>query len=185
MSVKMKTSLFRDFLYLHEVITHGKISSAALKNGIKASNLSNIVKNLEKIISKKLFLRHANGLIPTTEALNLDKQITYLENLFDKTAAFFVTENHFGNIALYLPENLHFDNLEKFCREHSCTISKAEVPEQADVIVSYVPINIPEMITVENTIGRQIRQTIWIASINKEKPLRLAEQLITWLHNFG
>ena len=182
MSVKLKTSLFRDLLYLHEVIRHKQISAAAQKNGIKASNLSTIIKNLEKLSGKKLFIRHSNGLVPTADALKLDKRIFLLEEYFNQTAQAFLTKKRNESILLYLPENFRFDNLEKFTREHACVIKSVDTPEQADVIVSCRPVKNPEMIIVENTVGDPLRQTIWIASVNEEKALLLAESLITALH---
>ena len=182
MSVKLKASLFRDLLYLHEVIFYKQISSAAQKNGIKASNLSTNIKNLEKLSGKKLFIRHSNGLTPTADAIKLDKLISRLDEYFNQTTQAFLTKKRSENILLYLPENLWFDNLEKFSREHACVIRSVETPEQADVIVSYHPVENSEMIIVTNTIGSSFRQTIWIAAVNEKKALLLAETLIAALH---
>lgn len=52
MSVKSKSSLFRDLLYLREVICCGQISRAANNNGIKASNLSKIITDIENVSQK-------------------------------------------------------------------------------------------------------------------------------------
>ena len=174
--------MFRDFLYLHEVIIHKQINAAAIKNGIKAPNLSRIIKNMEHISGKKLFIRQPNGLIPTDAALKLDEQIARLEACFEETSTFFSANNHQEDILLYLPPNLHFGMLEKFSLENGCRVFLTAETQKADVIVGYEPIENSQMIVVKNTIGRQMTQTIWVASINRKKPLRLAEHLITELH---
>ena len=47
MSVKLKTSMFRDLLYLHEVIIHKQINAAAIKNGIR-HRLKSLLKSKTK-----------------------------------------------------------------------------------------------------------------------------------------
>ena len=69
MSVKSKTTLFRDLLYFKEVVAAQQISAAAEKNGIKPSNLSKIIQNLEIMTTRKLFKRSSRGFEPTSEAL--------------------------------------------------------------------------------------------------------------------
>ena len=182
MSVKLKVALFRDLLYLREVICYGKISAAAEKNGIKPSNLSAIIKNLEHMSGKKLFLRRTNGLFPTDEALELAQKISGLENSFEQTVSAFLSPNQTQHISLYLPANLQFTELEDFAKKHAFIMRQTDFPEQADVIVSYAPLNDSDKVIVENTIGRRMRQTIWVAAVNKEKALLLAEHLIVTLH---
>ncbi len=181
MIIKTKAALFRDFLYLHEVIKHHQISAAAMKNGIKASNLSKLIKNLEDISGKRLFIRQPQGLIPTTEALKMAEMITQIEKLFDQAAGHIFSVKADTVLKLYLPDNLVLKNLERFSES---PVSLCRDSDTADVIVAYSapPVN-RDLISVENHIGTGFSQTLWVSAVNQENALSLARFIIGEMHS--
>lgn len=55
----------KGLLYLGATIRNSSIKQAADKNGIKASNLSRLLKDLERKLGVQLLIRKSNGVIPT------------------------------------------------------------------------------------------------------------------------
>ena len=180
MPIKSKAILFRNFLYLNEVIKASRISVAAEKNGIKASNLSKIITDMEELTQKKLFIRTNKGLIPTKEALTFSEIISNIENSFDNQAQKLLNTQIKDTISLYVPENIEIKNLHLF---NETTILFCNNKETADVFVSYTqPENNDELITVNNTIGKDFKQTIWVCSINQPQAINLARFIICQMH---
>ncbi len=180
MSVKTKSILFRNLLYLHEVITHNNINITAEKNGIKASNLSKIIKDLENITQKQLFLRSNKGVIPTDEALKLSILISELEELFDSISKEIFKPQNKKSLVLYIPDNMEIKNLNMF-QQSEIILSKDE--QNADVIVSYKkPENTQKLIVVENYIGTDFKQKIWVSAVNSKQAIELARFIIGQIH---
>lgn len=181
MSIKSKAILFRNLLYLNEVIQLSQISAAAEKNGIKASNLSKIIKELEDMLQQQLFIRTNSGLIPTDEALKLSKLINQTEanfnNLIEKIE-YFETKKI---LYLYTPENIEIKNLKLFTQKKVVLCQSAD---NADVIISYSkPQNHKNLITVENNFGTEFKQKIWVSSSNSKAAIELAKFIIYQMHH--
>ena len=64
-TLKNKVILLRELLALKEVVDRGSIQIAANKNGIKNSNMSQLIKNLESLLGVKLINRNFDGSQPT------------------------------------------------------------------------------------------------------------------------
>ncbi|MBQ8870197.1 MAG: LysR family transcriptional regulator [Alphaproteobacteria bacterium] len=180
MSIKSKTILFRNLLYLNEVIKFSQINAAAEKNGIKASNLSKIIKDLEDYLQKQLFIRTSNGLIPTTKALELSQMINQTETAFDEIIEKIAVNENKKSLQLYIPDNIELKNLQSF-KENKIIFCSSSV--DADVIVSYEkPQNYQNLIMVENCIGTEFKQKIWVSSKNSKQALNLSRFIICQMH---
>lgn len=180
MLIKSKAILFRNLLYLNEVIKVSQINSAAEKNGIKASNLSKIITNMEELTQKKLFNRTNKGLIPTKEALMFSEIISNIESFFDDQSIKILSAQIKNSVSLYIPDNITIKNLYLFNETeiHFCDSQKC-----ADVFLSYTqPENNDELIVVNNTIGNDFKQTIWVCSINHPQAIKLARFIICQMH---
>lgn len=183
MSVKAKTSLFRDLLYLREVIIYRQISAAAEKNGIKSSNLSRIVKNVEQHTGKQMFYRNSHGLTPTAEALKFADIIEELDNILKRLKLMIDQSSSTHELKLYIPENVELKCLDTFMQENKVNIQICTLEQNADVIISYTrPDKADEMISVKNTLGSGVQQTIWICAANSNLPLKLAQFIISQIH---
>lgn len=184
MSVKSKTYLFRDLLYLQEVIKHKQICSASAQNGIKASNLSKIIKSIEEQTGLKLFIRNSHGLIPTEKSQQIAALIHEMENHFDQISEKIFCKAHNSEIKLYLTPNLALKNLHCFTETHpnlNLTICRSEM--ESDVSVGYnPPENQKGRRIIENKIGKSFSQTIWVACENNPNAIELARFIILELH---
>ena len=180
MSIKLKSSLFRDLLYLNEVIKFSQISAAAEKNGIKASNLSKLIKDLEELTQQKLFLRTNKGLMPTAEALKLSEKIEKIENCFDDMSANILNMHFPKSLKVYIPENIQLKNIYQF-DEATLIFEKDE--SFADVIIGYQnPKNAENMIVTETSVGTDFKQKIWISAKNTPIALNFARFIICQMH---
>lgn len=180
MSVKTKSILFRDLLYLREVVEHTNINTTAEKNGIKTSNLSKIIKDLENITQKQLFHRSNKGVLPTGEAMKLSVLISELEKLFDNISKELFKQENKKSLALYIPDNMEIKNLNLF-KQSEITFSQDK--NNADVIISYKkPENSQKLIVVENYIGTDFKQKIWVSAVNSKQAIELARFIIGQIH---
>ena len=184
MSVKLKSAIFRDLLYLHEIISNGQLSSVARQNGIKASNLSKLMKELEQTLQTKLWTRNARGVTPTQEALKLSTKVSELEEDFDKLVNGIINTSSANQLKIYIPENLHIKKIEQYSLEHgNQIIITCSDENNADVIVGYrPPVSNRDLIIVKNHIGNTVIQDIWVSCINTPAALELSEQIIRDLH---
>lgn len=174
---KIKALLFRDLLYLKEVVKIGQICATARKNGVKASNLSKILKDLETRFNTKFLTRTPHGVLPTHEALLLTQKIEQIEDELDSVLKNFNATGSLKTLKLFLPANLEIKNLYKY-QKTKVMISSSE--KNADVIVSFKkPQKAEQMITVENTFGKGVVQSVWVCCINKPEALDLARFIIS------
>ena len=164
MTIKANLTLIRRLLYFYAVIENGQINATAEKNGIKAANLSKILKELEEDIGAPLLERSNQGIRPTVlgqKIYLLSKELSrHVIALLDQTAG----HNAEAEVSFYFPANFQLNNIEEFqTRYPGIILSEKKYPE-ADVIVSYEepPAN-SERIIVKNDIGNSIRQTIWVS----------------------
>jgi DNA-binding transcriptional LysR family regulator len=106
-TLKSKIILLKELLALKEVVDKGSIQVAASENGIKSSNLSQLVKNLEDRFNTKLINRSFDGSQPTNSAQLIYSDICAIEELLNKIAENFVDINSLsGSMSVWTEEGL-------------------------------------------------------------------------------
>ncbi len=89
-TLKTNLSLLRELFALKEVMDAGQIQGAAQRNGMKQSNLSKMISDLESEINVKLLNRSSKGVEPTNTARLLYADIDNIVKSLDKISATFV-----------------------------------------------------------------------------------------------
>ena len=83
-TLKTKIILLKELLALKEVVDKGSIQIASYENGIKNSNLSQLVKDLENRFNTKLINRKFDGSQPTNSTQLIYNDICAIEELLNK-----------------------------------------------------------------------------------------------------
>ena len=180
MSVKMQSDFYKSMLYIKEIVSEGTISSVAQHNGIKAPNLSKLIKETESAFGKPLFIRTNRGLVPTDIALKIAKEIENIQKALDALLRFQISSAHQKPLKLYVSKGLFIGNLKDFKGEIEYTNDK----RLADVLVTLSkPQNTAHMTTVENRLGQDITQSVWVCSSNNMQALALAEFITLRFHH--
>lgn len=86
---KANLSFLRELFALKEVMDAGQIQGAARRNGIKQSNLSKIISDLETELNTPLLNRSSKGVEPTNTARLLYTDIESIVKSLDKISAEF------------------------------------------------------------------------------------------------
>lgn len=147
---KNNLSFLRELFALKEVIDAGQIQGAARRNGIKQSNLSKIVSDLEAELNTPLLTRSSKGVEPTNPARLLYTDIENIVKSLDKiTAAFTSAEELTGYVTVFVEDgflgNRLLKELSLFYALHlkirlDITTDKRISPSDADLaIVSDIP----------------------------------------------
>ena len=106
-TLKSKIILLKELLALKEVVDKGSIQVAAGENGIKNSNLSQLVKNLEDRFNTKLINRGFDGSQPTNSAQLIYNDICAIEELLNKISENFVDMDSLsGSMSVWTEEGL-------------------------------------------------------------------------------
>ncbi|MBO7645062.1 MAG: LysR family transcriptional regulator [Alphaproteobacteria bacterium] len=106
-TLKTKILLLKELLALKEVVDKGSIQVAAGENGIKNSNLSQLIKNLEDRFNTKLINRSFDGSLPTNSAQLIYNDICAIEELLNKIAENFVDIDALsGSMSVWTEEGL-------------------------------------------------------------------------------
>ena len=79
-TIKTKISFLRELLALKEVIDLGQIHAAAERNGIKYSNMSKMISDLESRFRTTLLIRSSAGSIPTNTTRQIYTDIEVISN---------------------------------------------------------------------------------------------------------
>ena len=178
MNVKTKFSILKNLLYLKAVVEAGSISAAANKNGIKASNLSKVIKDCESLFHKVLFYRTAHGMSPTPDAFQLVRCAHQIDSELSQIMQL-ITQND-NIIKLYIVEGLEIKNLSRYNK--SMLLVKQQC--QADVIVtSKKPQSVETYIITESILGKDVAQHIWICAKNTPEAIDLARFIILQIHS--
>ena len=82
-TIKTKTAFLRELLALKEVIDTGQIQAAAERNGIKHSNMSKMISDLESRFKATLLIRSSAGSVPTNTTRQLYADIENISNALD------------------------------------------------------------------------------------------------------
>lgn len=86
MGIKEKANLLKNLLYFEAIAKEGQISRAAVINGVKQSNMSNTLKELEEIRGRKLFNRIYNGVALTDAGRELFEMVCRIDETLNKIA---------------------------------------------------------------------------------------------------
>ena len=106
-TLKAKTLLLKELLALKEVVDKGSIQVAACENGIKNSNMSQLIKDLEDRFNTKLINRGFDGSQPTKSAQLIYNDICAIEDLVNKISENFVDINALsGSMSVWTEEGL-------------------------------------------------------------------------------
>ncbi len=119
-TLKTKILLLKELFALKEVVDKGSIQVAATENGIKNSNMSQLIKNLENRFNTKLINRGFDGSQLTKSAQIIYNDICEIEALVNKISENFVnTDDLSGYLSVWTEEeglfgNFFFKDLSKF-----------------------------------------------------------------------
>ena len=106
-TLKSKLILLKDLLALKEVVDKGSIQIAANENGIKNSNMSQLIKDLEDRFDTKLINRSFDGSLPTNSAQIIYNDICAIEELLNKISETFVDMDALsGSMSVWSEEGL-------------------------------------------------------------------------------
>ena len=106
-TLKSKIILLKELLALKEVVDKGSIQIAAGENGIKNSNLSQLVKDLEDRFNTKLINRKFDGSQPTNSTQLIYNDICAIEELLNKILETFVDMDALsGSMSVWTEEGL-------------------------------------------------------------------------------
>ena len=82
-TIKTKITFLRELLALKEIIDLGQIQAAAERNGIKHSNMSKMISDLESRFKTRLLIRSSSGSTPTNTTRQLYSDIENISNALD------------------------------------------------------------------------------------------------------
>lgn len=169
MNIKNSINFIRAVLYLQAVIRSGAICRTASVNGIKAANLSKILNLLEKEIGCRLLDRTSRGVTPTKEgkkiytiALELEHSLAQLEEI-SKTKL--INPNRLN---IYISKELKIECLDEFFEKNKhINFIFTEDEFSADLaVLNHYP-DTPDCSYTHCTIGKEIKQNIWITCCEK------------------
>ncbi len=106
-TLKSKLILLKELLALKEVVDKGSIQTAAMENGIKNSNMSQLIKNLEDRFNTKLINRSFDGSQPTNSTQIIYSDICAIEELLKKISETFIDMDSLcGAMSVWTEEGL-------------------------------------------------------------------------------
>ena len=106
-TLKTKLILLKELLALKEIVDKGSIQIAATENGIKNSNLSQLIKDLEDRFNTKLINRNFDGSQPTNSTQLIYNDICSIEELLNKISETFVDMDALsGSVSVWTEEGL-------------------------------------------------------------------------------
>ena len=174
-SVKEKLTLVKQLLYLKEILDCGSISEAARKNGIKAPNLSKLMKETENTYGKELFVRTTHGISPTKESISLSALAELLNENIETAEKYFADNAKKSLLKLYVQSEIKLLNLENAEEKFVLT---SDVDE-ADVIVSTCQYpNFEKLLVTEVHLNNNILSKVWVACQNTLPAVSLTRFII-------
>ena len=137
------------------------IHSAPALCGIKASNLSRIIKDTEKEFGFLLFIRTNKGLIPTENALQIFKSTHLIKQMIEESFGQFLPNNFKKKVLVYIEHGLEINGLENVC-PNAVLSSRAE---NADILIgTQKPLQSDKMTILNVKIGNAVTQDLWISA---------------------
>ena len=139
MNIRNQTMLLKELLYLKEAIDCGSLSAVALKNDIKPSNLSVLIKNFEKKMGATLLIRKSSGVEPTQAGQQMYQLALALEESLERLEQ--ATSDYCPqSLVLRLPSGFVLPFLSDFIKDNpALTIRQREEVKNFDVGVFYEP----------------------------------------------
>lgn len=105
-TIKTRVTLLKELLALKEVIDTGQIQIAANKNGIKHSNMSKLISDLETRLNATLLQRTPAGSLPTSATPEIYSAIETICSTLDKIEQVAPEEELTGYISVMVAEGL-------------------------------------------------------------------------------
>lgn len=105
-TIKTRVTLLKELLALKEVIDTGQIQIAANKNGIKHSNMSKLISDLETRLNATLLQRTPAGSLPTSATPEIYSAIETICSTLDKIEQVTPEEELTGYISVMVAEGL-------------------------------------------------------------------------------
>ena len=164
MSIKSDTSLIRGLLYLNEVIEHKTINKAAEINGIKPSNLSLLLSDLEKQMNAKLLIRTPQGCIPTATGKLFFNLTVELKNFISEIKENCILPHKDTSLLkVFISQNLDFCDFSDFEKEFpEIKTETVTTPNEADFLILNTLPKLSGISYSEFNIGSKIKQKIWL-----------------------
>lgn len=104
-TIKTKITFLRELLALKEVIDTGQIQAAAERNGIKHSNMSKLISDLEARFKTRLLIRSSSGSVPTNTTRQLYADIENISVALDNIIHNITGPDELtGNISIWTEE---------------------------------------------------------------------------------
>lgn len=104
-TVKTKANTIKALLYLKEAIDSGRIQQCATRNGVKQSNLSTLLMELESDMNTKFLYRSSSGVVPTNAAQQIYDDIGEIEKILARIQSVFLKpEDLSGSITMCAEE---------------------------------------------------------------------------------
>lgn len=177
MSIKTEVLFFKYLLCIREIVRTGKISEAAVQNGMKESNLSKTIKDIETLTNRKLFVRTSSGIVPTREAIEIAYRVEQMmQNTDDLRKAYFKNGSEKNVFKVYVEPGLEICDLENISQK----IIYTDVFEDADVTIGlHKPKSVQNRVCIENKIGSFVKQTVWVSAQNRPEVLDLTTLIIS------
>ena len=174
MSIKSDVSLIRGLLYLQEVFEYKTINKAAELNGIKPSNLSLLLTDLEKQLNAKLLIRTPQGCLPTATGKLFGTFAYELKNFIRDIRENCITcHSHVSILHLFIAPNLDFCDCSEFEKEFSDI--KLEIVAQENQAEFLILNSHPEDTLLsysEFSIGSKKKKKIWLCC-REDNPVAL------------
>lgn len=122
-TIKTKIAFLRELLALKEVIDVGQINAAAERNGIKHSNLSKMISDLESRFKTTLLIRSSSGCVPTNTTRQLYADIENISLALDNIIKNLTTPDELtGYISVWTEEGFAgaglLSKMSKFYAKH-------------------------------------------------------------------
>lgn len=163
MNIKRQIAVIKQMLYLLATIRNGKINVTAEENGIKNSNLSQLLKEFEEQTGMALLDRKSDGV----EATKAGEEFCVLAQEFENTLRKFEKicrkSVKFPELKFYLPDNLSVD-LNGFNKE--LFINYIKLDKNYDIaLLNREPEAAPGLYVtkvINNT--NRLTTTLWVAS---------------------
>lgn len=181
MTIKEKVILIRNLLYFLDVVSSGSFSKTAEKNGIKVSNLSLLIKELEEEIGVNLLQRTSTGVVPTSEGLYIYnlvlsvkeelRDISYLRHKFHEKTS----------VILYIPPQIVFQSIDDFKEAYPFIDLKiTRIPKSFDIGMFFtLPKNKSNYVIEKHSIQiKNFSQTLWISFNSQLKQVHVVKNFI-------
>ena len=150
MPIKHQTTFLKELLALKEVIDAGQIYRAAEKNGIRQTNFSKILKDLEDHFGISLFQRTSSGLVPTNAARTLYADIQSIDTALNNIETSYVKEKNRNTLPqqssiLFETETvIRFYTSRKYLEKHGQPKNLQDLLENYDLCMRQYYLNLPE-----------------------------------------